>query len=221
MTRLPLFAAAGLAALVFSAAASYAQETPAPPAQQPPLSPEIAAAAAKDEPPEPPSWIKQCADQKESGKTLCQTARDLRGPNGQVLASLAVSEEKGSGKRKLSIAVPPGLQIQPGIRVFVDEQNTANARYTICYPAACVVEADATDAVVGAMKKGKVLIIQAITIEGKGATFPVSLPGFGKAFDDEPMPNDQFAKIQKDWADKMNAWLVAHPPKRQAAQPQQ
>jgi len=209
MSRLTSFAAAGIAAFALLSTPAWAQDQPA-------------AAAASDAPPEPPGWIKQCTTaQQTPGKDGCQTARDLRDQTGQVVASVALRDEKSSGKHILALAVPPGLQIQPGIRVLIDDQTPINARYTICYPQACVVEADASDAVVSAMKKGKVLVIQAVTVTGQGATFPVTLPGFGKAYDGEPISNDDLAKVQKDWSDKMILWLQAHPPKPAAAAPQQ
>ena len=205
MIRLPFFSAGGFAAVILLATQACAQEQPAAPA----------APTGADAAPAPPGWIKQCVTEKDkdTGKVGCQTARDLRDlTTGQLFASVAVRDEKAAGKRTISVAVQPGLQIQPGIRLFIDEQNMANARYTICYPTACIVEAEAPDALVSAMKKGKSLVIQAITIQGKVATFPIALPGFAKAYEGEATSAEDFAKIQKDWADKMTAWLKAHPP---------
>ena len=210
MARLTSFVAAGFAALTLASTPASAQDQ--------------TAAAAADAPPEPPGWIKQCLTAAEApGKEGCQTARDLRDPTGQVVASISLRDEKATGKHVLALAVPPGLQIQPGIRVMVDDQSAVNARYTICYPQACVVEADASDAVVGMLKKGKVLVIQAVTVNGQGATFPISLPGFAKAYDGQATSSEEFAKLQKDWADKMTQWIKDHPPKPAAstAAPQQ
>ena len=214
MIRLPLSAAAGLAAVFLLATQACAQDQPAAPA-----APAAAAGDPADAPPDPPGWIKQCITDKDTGKGVCQTARDLREPSGQLFASVAVRDDKGTGKRTISVAIQPGLQIQPGIRLFVDDQNLANARYTICYPTACIVEADAPDTLIGPMKKGKALIIQAITIQGKVATFPIVLPGFAKAYDGEPTTAEAFAKLQKDWSDKMTAWLQTHKPAAPAGAP--
>lgn len=218
MARLTSLAAAGFAALTLASTPAAAQDQPATPAAQP------ADAGAADAPPEPPGWIKQCLTAAQApGKEGCQTARDLRDPTGQVVASIALRDDKATGKHFLALAVPPGLQIQPGIRIMVDDQSAVNARYTICYPQACVVEAEASDAVLGMLKKGKVLVIQAVTVNGQGATFPIALPGFAKAYEGQATTAEEFGKLQTDWSNKMIPWLQKHPqrPQAPAAPPQQ
>lgn len=216
MNRLPTIGAAALAASLAFAMPARAQEQippPAPAAQTEEIPP----------PPAPPGWIKQCLKTPdESGaEDICQTARDLRDEFGQVAASIAYRDNRTAKKRTLALAVPPGLQIQPGIRIFIDEQNAANAQFTICYPQSCVVETAATEALLGNMKKGKILTIQAITVQGRGATFPIGLDGFAKSLDGEPMPNEDLQKLQKAWSDEMTAWLQKYGARLQAMRRQQ
>ena len=181
-----------VAALGLMAAPAFAQQQPAKPAA--PAAPAADQAAADADqgnatpaiPGPQPDWVKLCSTDPQSKKELCQTSRDLRAETGQTLASVAIRQDKG-GKRLLIMAIPPGMQIQPGVRVVIDQQPPVGGKFSVCFPNVCLAETDATDALIGVMKKGTTLNLQALNVQGRGVVFPIGLKGFGKALDGAPI----------------------------------
>lgn len=154
-------------------------------------------------PPEPaqPGWVKICNTDEKAKKEVCLTSRDVRTDTGQNVASIAVRQVTGEPKKFFLAAVPPGLLIQPGVRVAVDQNQPANGKYSICFPNACYAEVEITDAFFKNMQKGKSLVVQAMNQQAKTINFPVSLDGFSKAYDGPAMDQKAFAEERKELND--------------------
>ena len=128
-------------------------------------------------------WIKICSTDPQSKKTICLVTQELRTDNGQFLASVAFREISGDKNRTMLIAVPPGMLLQPGLRVAVDKNKPDVAKYTICFPNACYADMPAPDAAIAAIKKGTQLTLTVINQQAKPTAFNVSLKGFAKVYD--------------------------------------
>jgi invasion protein IalB len=145
-----------------------------------------------------PNWVKICNKDDKAKKEVCLTSRDVRTDTGQNVASIAIRQISGEPKKFFLAAVPPGLLIQPGVRVAVDQNQPANGRYSICFPNACYAEVEINDAFFKNMQKGKNLVVQAMNQQAKTINFPVSLDGFSKAYDGPAMDPKVFAEGQKE-----------------------
>jgi invasion protein IalB len=202
------------AALLISVPA-LAQDQPAKPAAGAPAAP--AAAQQGDETPKlsgpQPDWTKVCSQDPQAKREFCQISRDLRGETGQTLASVAVREVKGA-KRMLVMAIPPGTQIQPGVRVFVDKTQVGTGKFSVCMQNACFVESELPDAVLATFKKGTLLTLQAVNVQGRGMQLPIALAGFGKAYDGPALDPKVFADNQK----KLQQQLIERANKARAEQ---
>lgn len=221
------FANAVVATVLLIAAPALAQDAkPADPAA--PAAPAAAAPAAQA-PAAPansgpnvasiqPEWVKLCGPDPATKKDICQTSRDLRAETGQTLASVAVREEKG-GKRMLIMAIPPGMQIQPGIRIVIDEGKPVAGRYSVCFPNVCLVEAEVTDALIASMKKGQKLNLQALNVQARGVVFPVGLDGFGKSYDGDPIDPKKFQDEQTSLNEQLKKRAEEARKQLDAAQP--
>jgi invasion protein IalB len=154
-----------------------------------------AAPAAKGQPEQPPPqaiaipspWTKICNTDPDAKKLICLTAQDLRAETGQFLASVAVRELEGEPKKQFIIAVPPGMQLQPGMRVVIDKHDPLPARYSICFPNACYGDMDIDAKFVDVMKKGQALTVQTINQVGRTVNFTLALKDFAKAYDGPPI----------------------------------
>jgi invasion protein IalB len=168
-TRTPLrrLAAMGGAAVLAVAAAAYA-------------APVFAQDAAA---PSPDDWIKICNTDPKTKKQICITNQELRTDDGQFMASVAIREISGEERKVLLIAVPPGMLIQPGLRVQVDNGKQEQAKYSICFPNACYAEMVMSDAAVGQYKKGSNLVLTTLNQQAKPVSFPISLNGFTKVYE--------------------------------------
>ncbi|GLK75760.1 hypothetical protein GCM10008171_10140 [Methylopila jiangsuensis] len=161
-------------------AAAQEKKAPAPAAEKPAgPGPMSAAPAAAPQ----PNWVKICNTDPQAKKEVCLTSRDVKADTGQTVASIAIRQITGENKRFFLAAVPPGLLIQPGVRVAVDQNAPANGKYSICFPNACYAEIEVNDAFFNNLKKGNNLVLQAMNQQAKTVNFPVSLSGFTKAYD--------------------------------------
>lgn len=131
----------------------------------------------------PSPWTKICNRDPQADKEVCLVAQDIRAETGQFLASVAVREIEGEAKKQFIIAVPPGMQLQPGMRVVIDKHEPTPARYSICFPNACYGDMDIDAKFVDTMKKGQALTVQAINQVGRTVNFTLVLKDFAKAYD--------------------------------------
>ena len=150
-----------------------------------------APAAAPPGGPESP-WAKLCNTDPATGKELCLTIQEIRADTGQFIASATIRTIAGDAKKSLITAVPPGMLLQPGLRIQIDDQPQVEVKYGICFPNACYGELEVDDAFVTKLKAGGRLTLTTLNQQAKPVNFPMSLAGFTKAFDGQGM--DQAAQ---------------------------
>jgi len=97
----------------------------------------------------------------------------------------------------LHIAVPPGMLIQPGLRVQVDGGTQSEAKYTICFPNACIAEMVIDDTFVGGLKRGGKLVITTLNQQGKARPFDLTLKGFTRVYDGEAIKPEELQAKQE------------------------
>lgn len=151
-----------------------------------------------------PDWVKACGKDPSMGnKENCITTRDLRSEAGQTLVSLGIREIEGEKKKLMLVAVPPGVLLQPGMRINIDQNQPVAARFSICFPNNCFAEAEATDATVAQMKKGNNVIVRVFNQQGQEVGFAVKLDGFAKAYDGAPIDPKVVEQEQKRLQDEL------------------
>ena len=176
-----------------------APAAPAPAAPQAPVAqdPNVTQAVGV-----PTPWTKICSKDPQAGKEICLITQELRAETGQFLASVAVREVQDDPKKQFIIAVPPGMLLQPGMRLVVDQGTPIGAAYAICFPNACYGDAQIGADFVGSMKKGTQLVVQAINQTGRTVNFQLMLKDFGKAYDGPPIDpkviEEQQKKLQEE-----------------------
>lgn len=171
------------------------------------------------------AWVKLCEkapifkkdkdgkDVKEE-KNLCLTHHErLDGNTGMVLVSAAIREVEGQDKLALMVMVPLGMAIPPGIRaaVYTKEQWAAAAKnekvddktlkpielkYSLCHPAGCTAETEATKEIIDQMKTGGGIMVLAMNAAAQPIGFPVPLDGFTEAHAGPPVDNKKYAEAR-------------------------
>jgi invasion protein IalB len=171
------------------------------------------------------AWVKLCEkaplvkkdkDGKEvkEEKELCLTHHErLDGNTGMVLVSAAIREIKGQPKKSLMIMVPLGMAIPPGIRaaVYTKEQWAAASKnekidektlkpielkYSLCHPAGCTAETEATPEILAEMAKGGGIMVLAMNAAAQPVGFPVPLDGYNEATAGPPVDNKKYAEAR-------------------------
>ena len=213
-------AAAGIltAAAVFVAPATLAQTQPQPkqPAKQPakPAAPKQAP-AAQQAPQQPPQqatadqpalmyspWMKVCGKGPDTNnKQVCVITKDGRLENGMPVAVVQLFEPEGEQK-VLRVTVPLGMQLAHGTRLLIDQDQPVQQPYRICFPIGCMADYPVPDDMIGKMKKGQNIVIQAINMQGTPISLPLPLADFAKAYEgpatDPKAFEEQQRKLQEE-----------------------
>jgi len=204
-----------------AAPAAPPAQKPAAPAAGAKAAPGAAAAGAPQS-----AWVKLCEkatatqktkDGKEEKKDLniCLTHHErLDGNSGMVLVSAAVRQVEGQDKQAFMVMVPLGMMLQPGMRATlypkdmwdkaqknekVDESKlkAISLAYTLCHPAGCTAETEATPDLLNDLKKGGGLMVFAINAAGTPAAFPVPLVGFEQSYAGAPIDSKKYSEARR------------------------
>jgi len=152
------------------------------------------AQAAEQDPP----WIKICQTDPESGKEMCLVGKELIAPTGQFIAAAQLRQFTGENEITFVVAVPPGMLIQPGLRVQVDGGTQHEVAYEICFVNQCMGSMKVEPAFVDAMKAGGQLTISALNQAQTVIAVPLSLIGFTKIYDGEGLDPQGAQAVQNE-----------------------
>jgi invasion protein IalB len=204
-----LAAAAAFAFLAVPAALAQQQPAakPAAPKAAPKPAPKTGAAPAPAQQqaaqPEQPQlmyspWMKVCGKGPDgNAKQVCVVAKDGRIENGMPVVAVALIEPEGAPQKILRVTVPPGMHLQHGTRVIVDQGQPLTAPYVTCVPNGCMSDYEATADLINRMKKGQSITVQAINMNGAPLSLPLPLVDFAKAYDGPATDEKVFAEQQK------------------------
>jgi len=219
------------------AAPAKAKAPPKAPAKGAPAAPAPAAQAAPPAAPAgaPPAdqqvqliyapWTKFCLKgQDANAKQVCFTGKDGRIESGQPVVAAVVIEPEGEPKKILRVTLPLGMLLVHGTRIIIDNNPPAQSPYVICFQNGCMSDYEVTPDMLGNMKKGQNLVIQAISSNNQPVTLPLPLGDFAKAYDGPPTDPKQFEETQKKLqeelqkrAEEARKKLEANPPATGAA----
>jgi invasion protein IalB len=132
-----------------------------------------------------------------NAKEVCFTGKDARVESGQPVAAAVIIEPQGVDKKLLRVTLPLGMQLAHGTRVIVDQNQPMTAPYVICFNNGCMADYEANADLIGKMKKGQGLVIQAINATGQPISLAMPLADFAKAYDGAPTDPKVFEEQQK------------------------
>ena len=136
-------------------------------------------------------WVKLCnKDADPRAKRVCVTFSDGR-LNGQLLISIALVEIDGAQRKLFRLSMPHGVALQHGTRLIVDQGQPVTAPFVTCLPpgvppGGCISDYEATADLIGRMKSGQLLTVQAIHMNGHALSPQLALKNFAKAYEGPP-----------------------------------
>ena len=149
-------------------------------------------------------WAKFCGKgQDATAKQVCFTGKDARTEAGQPVVAAALIEPDGEPKKLFRITLPSPLQLQYGTRVIVDQQPPLTGPFFTCFANGCMADYEATPDLIGKLKHGQMLTIQAINLAGSAISFPLPLVDFAKANEGPPTDPKVFEEQQKKLQDEL------------------
>jgi len=210
-------------------APAAAPKAPAPAAQAPAAPP--AGGQAQAQPAEMPQliyapWTKFCLKgQDANAKQVCFIGKDGRIESGQPVVAAVIIEPEGEPKKILRVTLPLGMQLQPGTRIVVDNNQPLQSPYVICFQNGCMSDYEATADFLASLKKGQNLYVQAINSNGTALTLPLPLQegnsSFSKAYDGPPTDPKQFEETQKKLQEELQKRADEQRKKLEQTQPGQ
>ncbi len=234
------FAAAGLLAAAVAVTPALAQQPPKPAPKSTVQKPAPAKPAAQQKPQQPQQqppqqqagaeqppqlmyspWTKVCQKAPETdNKQVCIIHKDGRLENGMPVVIAEVLEKEGLDKKILRVTVPFGMRLPPGTRVIIDQGTPATAPYAFCLQFGCIAEYDATADMMGQLKKGQMLTVQAINLGNQPISLQLPLTDFAKAFDGPPIDPKALEAQQKKLQEELQKRAEEARKKLEAQQPQ-
>ena len=188
---------------------------PAKPAPAAPAKPAQAAPPAQQQEAPPPQqqageqpqlifspWVKLCnKDADPKAKRVCVTVKDGR-VEAMLFVSIAIIEVDGEARKLLRISLPYGVALQQGTRLLLDQAAMATGAFVTCLPpvvppGGCIADYEATADLIGKMKKGQTLTIQALHMNGQWMYPNIDLKEFAKAYDGPPTDPKVWEQQQK------------------------
>jgi invasion protein IalB len=159
-----------------------------------PAAPALTQQAAAPAGPEVPQltyspWTEVCAKgQEANAQPVCFTGKEGRLPDdGMMVVGAVVIEQDSSPNKLLRITVPLGMMVQAGTRVIVDQGRPMTGHFSVCLPQGCIAEFEASQELIGELKKGRGMVVQAVNGQTGGAiSLSLPLPDFAKAYDGPP-----------------------------------
>jgi invasion protein IalB len=188
------------------------------PAKKPAAQPAAPPAAAEPQPAQAPAgqmpagqqvqlvfspWTKFCLKGQPgqtpdpNAKEVCFTGKDARVESGQPVAAAVIIEPEGQDKKLMRITLPLGMQLIHGTRAIIDQNQPMTAPYVICFTNGCMADYEVNADMVGKLKKGQGLVLQAINATGQPISVVMPLADFAKAYDGPPTDPKVFEEQQK------------------------
>jgi|HubBroStandDraft_6_1064221.scaffolds.fasta_scaffold47869_2 invasion protein IalB len=145
-------------------------------------------------------WTKFCLKGKDpnvSPKEVCFTGKDARIESGMPVVAAVLIEPEGDPKKMLRVTLPLGVQLIHGTRVIVDQNQPMTAPYVICFTNGCMADYEINAELIGKLKKGQGLVVQAINANGQPISLVLPLADFAKAYDGPPTDPKEFEAQQQ------------------------
>jgi invasion protein IalB len=151
-------------------------------------------------------WTKFCLKgQDANAKQVCFTGKDARLESGMPVVAAVLIEPDGEPKKVLRVTLPLGMQLVHGTRTIIDQGQPTQAPYVICFTNGCMADYEANADLVGKLKKGQQLAVQAINGNGQPVSLLLPLTDFAKAYDGPPTDPKVFEEQQKKLQDELQA----------------
>ena len=132
-----------------------------------------------------------------NAKEVCFTGKDARVESGQPVVAAVLIEPQGMDKKLLRVTLPLGMQLVHGTRVIVDQNQPITAPYVICFTNGCMADYEANADLIGKLKKGQGLVLQAINATGQPLSVVMPLGDFAKAYEGPPTDPKVFEEQQR------------------------
>jgi invasion protein IalB len=126
-------------------------------------------------------WTKFCLE------NTCFTGSDGRSDCGPVVAAVLI-ERKGDTKRTLRVTLPTRVNLEPGVRIIIDQGQAIERPYVGCTAIGCMADYEAGAELVDQLKQARMLVLKAIDKANSPINLTLPLDDFTNAYDGPAEP---------------------------------
>jgi len=172
------------------------------------------------------AWVKLCekatftaknkdGKEEKQDRNICLTHHErLDRDTGMVMVSAAIRKIDGADKEHMMVMVPLGMNIAAGIRAVIypkelwekaqkkekiDDSQLKPQKlvYTICHPAGCTAEMEASPELIKDMRTAGGMMVFAVNAGGQIIAFPVPATGFGATYDGAAIDSEKYSAARR------------------------
>ena len=162
-------------------------------------------------------WFKVCTKQEDND--VCVVQNIVSASTGQLLTAVGLILVEGKvNNRILQVSVPSARNIQPGVGMQIDGGKAHRLPFAVCMPDKCVAQVPLTDAIVSSFKRGGEVVFTSVNFQRAPNPIKISLKGFTRAFDGEPVQQSELQERQRLLQEEMQRKAQAARQKLEDAQ---
>jgi invasion protein IalB len=128
--------------------------------------------------------------------------------DGRPIVAASLIEPEGRRGKFFRVALPRPLQEQDGARLTIDKEPTISTTFSSCVANACYADYEGTPELIGKLKNGQMLQVQATSAAAAVLTFPLPLVdssgnSFARANEGPPTDPQIFQQRQKELQERL------------------
>ncbi len=132
-------------------------------------------------------WQMRCETPAGAKSEQCAMVQSVQAEDKPNVSLVVIVLKTADGRsRLLRVIAPLGVLLPSGLGLKIDTTDVGRAGFVRCLPSGCIAEVVMDDELLGKLKGGQAATFIVFQTPEEGIGIPVSLNGFGRAFESLP-----------------------------------
>ena len=132
-------------------------------------------------------WQMRCETPAGAKTEQCAIVQSVQAEDKPNVSLVVIVLKTADGRsRLLRVIAPLGVLLPSGLGLKIDSTDVGRAGFVRCLPSGCIAEVVMDEDLLGKLRNGQAATFIVFQTPEVGIGIPVSLDGFGKAFDSLP-----------------------------------
>jgi invasion protein IalB len=132
-------------------------------------------------------WQMRCETPAGAKSEQCAIVQSVQAEDKPNVSLVVIILKTADGRsRLLRVIAPLGVLLPSGLGLKIDATDVGRAGFVRCLPSGCIAEVVMDEDLLGKLRNGQAATFIVFQTPEEGIGIPVSLEGFGKAFDSLP-----------------------------------
>jgi invasion protein IalB len=132
-------------------------------------------------------WQMRCETPAGAKTEQCAMVQSVQAEDKPNVSLVVIVLKTADGRsRLLRVIAPLGVLLPSGLGLKIDTTDVGRAGFVRCLPSGCIAEVVMDDELLGKLRNGQAATFIVFQTPEEGIGIPVSLNGFGKAYESLP-----------------------------------